>query len=543
LFPIAGESDEIIKENERRAKLYKLGWLTEDEILEYVGLDSIYTSKIVAALIPKFLNKRELDAMYMSSNNAINMAKMTANGVYTNQKTLKNNMTELDAEMTRLHDAIMDCDEVAKWDGGIKYVTSGLDKDFVEFNYNSGAQLGRLLYDLCQYPGGKRTANKNYQCTAATLEKVNSPMVKLILERKKLAKAKSTYLQGWERENWEGIVRCNFPVSLTMSHRTSSNACNFQNSPKHNPLLKRLTRNFIQAHPGQIFKEYDYSQAEAYCASIISGDMNFLRYQQDESTDMHLDSAITVYKVDLRKPLPVYFDSDGNSIDPPEKLPKQLRQTGKLFNFPILFGASYVSIAETLWEKIQELPEESKKWMDAHFKAVGILTYDDFVLIVKQAEHTFWNVTFPHYGSFRKNIWNEYKDQGFVQTSVGHCLRGVLNSRVISNLPIQGPSALKLLLGIDRAQKEFEKLNLKSKLMGQVHDSLVVSVEPMEEEIVDKIVTTALLTATEKHPLFDWINIDFVLDCDTYESTWASKATEKRMDMKDYDEHWVGFSA
>ncbi len=536
LFPLPGDSDEIKAENERRMKLYKQGWLTEDEILLYVGLDSIYTSKIVKALMPKLLNRRELDAMFMSSRNAINLAKMSANGLNTDQAQLHANMKELDDEMISLHKQIVEGAEVSKWDGGKKFQESGKDKDFVEFNYNSGAQLGRLLFDLCGIPGGKKTANGNYVSTAAALEKVDSPMVKLILKRKKLAKAKSTYLMGWERENWDGVVRPGFAVSLCLSHRTSSSNPNSQNSPKRNKLMKKLTRNFIIPRPGHVLQEFDYSQAEGMAGSIIAGDMQYLAYMMNPEADIHLDNAMSAFGFDATKEPQVY-----GGIVAPDGIYKRLRQQAKLLTFPLMFGSGAPAIAETIWEEIIQMTDEDKLWVRAHLKSLDCVTFEEFTERINASIQHFWEVLCPEYGQFRKDIWADYVRKGYDQFPTGFVARSILNSRVVSNICIQGSAAQKLLKAIDYIQGEFERLNLKSLCVCQVHDSLVVDTHKSELEIVDKIVTTGFITGTDNDPLFDWVNLTFRMDRDRYEGSWASGATEKRMNMKDYDENWMPF--
>lgn len=549
LFPLEGDTPEITKENTRREKLLKKGYLTETELLTYNCLDIIYTAKLVNAIVPKLMNKRELDAVKFSTEGAICLAKVTYNGVQTNQETLKNNIAELEGEINELHTQIINSEEAQAWDGGEKYIKllkdnpeKAKEKGKPEFNYNSGAQLGRLLFKILKYPAGKKTATGGFATDKAALEKVGSPICKLILQKKTLEKAKGTYLEGWQRESDEqGVVKCNFPLGLTLSWRSSSRNCNFQNSPKHSKRLSKLTRSFIEPFKGQIWKEYDFSAAENYCASIISGDLELLRYNSDSSTDLHGDTAVDIFRIEDRENLPSYT-VDGKIIEAPQGMWKRLRQTGKLFVFPAFFGSNYIGITDSIWEAILNFTQEEQEWLSAHLESKGIHSKDDFLQVVKEAEYQFWQVRFKDYYKYKQDIWKLYVEQGYLQTPVGHVLRSVHNRRTASSYSIQGGSFEKLLCGMIKAQKTFEKLGLKSKLVGEVHDSLCVSVEKSEEEIVDKIVTTCLIDATKDHPLFDWINLDFVLDCDSYvEGNWATKPIEKRMDIEAYRRDYVTF--
>jgi len=532
LYPLEGNSKEIVEENKRRDKEVKKGTLTEDEILEYNCLDSIYTTKLVKKIIPMLMNKRELDAIRFSTQGAITMAKMTYNGLQTDQVKLQKNIDELNIEVADLDNQILTCDEAKQWDGGKDGKTP--------LNYNSGQQLAHLFYDILKHPPGKKTASGAYSTDKAALEKLSTPMCKLILEKKALAKVVQTYLVGYIRESDDnGVVKCNFPLGLTLSWRSSSNSNNFQNNIKHNPKLSKLARSFMGPFPNQIWKEYDFSAAENYCASIVSGDMELLRYNSDSSTDLHGDTAVDIFKIDDRNNLPAYT-IDGVLAEAPEGMWKRLRQAGKLFVFPAFFGSNYIGITESIWEAIMSFTAEQKDWLSAHFQAHGIANKDSFQEIVKEAEYQFWQVRFKDYYKYKQDIWKLFVKQGYLQTPVGHVLRSVHNRRTASSYSIQGGSFEKLLCGLNIVQKEFERLSLKSKLVGQVHDSVCVSVEPSEEELVDKIITLALVKGTDNHPLFDWVSLDFVLDCDTYvEGNWGTKPEEKRMNPADYDENYL----
>lgn len=545
LFPLEGESEEVEKENKRRDKLYKQGWLTKTELLTYNCLDIIYTAKLVNAVVPKMMNKRELDAVKFSTEGAICLAKMTYNGVQTNQVKLRENIAELEEEINDLHKQIMESEEALKWDGGKKYQQESIDKpDKVKakpvFNYNSGQQLTYLLFNILKYPTGKKTASGGYAADKAALEKVGSPVCKLILQKKSLEKAKGTYLLSWQRESGDdGVVKCNFPLGLTLSWRSSSTNCNFQNSPKHNKRLAKLTRSFIEPFTNQIWKEYDFSAAENYCASQISGDMELLRYNADDTTDLHGDTAVDIFRIDDRDNLPTYT-VDGKSVEAPEGMWKRIRQTGKLFVFPAFFGSNYIGITDSIWDAILSFTEEEQNWLSAHLESKAIHSKDDFMAVVKAAEYEFWQVRFKDYYQYKQDIWKLYVKQGYLQTPVGHVLRSVHNRRTASSYSIQGGSFEKLLCGLIKVQKEFDRLGLKSKLVGEVHDSVCVSVEKSEEEIVDKIITMSLIHSTDNHPLFDWLTLQFVLDCDSYvEGNWGTKPEVKRMNPKDYEENYV----
>lgn len=526
LFPLDGTSKKVKDENKRREKELKKGVLTREQVLTYVALDAYFTTELVKIIPKRLLNKREFDAIKFVSEGGIALAKMSLNGVQTNQDQLQKNLKELDVELAEAHAEIVSGEEVKKWDGGKDGKTP--------FNYNSGAQLGRLLFEILEYPGGVKTKT-GYKTDKATLEKIESPLCKAILRKKSMAKGRDTYLATWSREvDTSGIAYPSFPTSLTLSWRSSCFSPNMHNSPKHNPRLKKMTRNFVVPHKGQELWEFDFSAAENYMNSILSGDKELLRFNTDSSTDLHRSSAMDIFLIDDYEALPSYTVG-GNEIVPPDDMFGKLRQIAKTFNFAEMYGGSYVNISTDLWESLIELPKEHMEWIGVHLERKGVRNKSDFIEIVKQAEYIMWNVRFKDYGAWKKATWNTYVKQGYLQSHVGHVYRSVLNKRTCSNYDGQGSSWEKLLCGLIEAQNKFDELGLKSKIICEVHDSAIVSVEKSEEFIVEQIMTEALLEATKRHPLFKFINIDFVLDCDKYvDGNWSTKPIEKRMDITQY---------
>lgn len=247
LFPIEGKGKEITAENRRRNKLYNSGWLFEEEILFYVASDAHYTAKLVNHLIPT-LTPREIEAAQFFTQGALALSHMTQHGLYVNRDVLHTKMTEIDKKIAELSVTIMETDEVKQWDGD------------TPFSPSSNKQLTHLLFDIMKNPVISRTATGAPQANKTVLEKLGTPLCKALLEQKKLAKIKSTYMEGWDRATDENsICHPEFLLFSTSSFRSSSSDPNAQNSPKRDPLAKELSRVFLEPHPGQILLEYDYS--------------------------------------------------------------------------------------------------------------------------------------------------------------------------------------------------------------------------------------------------------------------------------------------
>ena len=171
--------------------------------------------------------------------------------------------------------------------------------------------------------------------------------------------------------------------------------------------------------------------------------------------------------------------------------------------------------------------------------SVGLGTIPAFTDRLEEAQNDMWK-RFHVYDEWKKSSWKEYVEQGWIDTVTGFRLKGVLDRKQVSNLRVQGPSFHHLLHGIILADREFRRLGLKSMAMAQVHDSFVVSLYPPEKDIVDKIVTESFLTKAELLPNLSWAKeVPFVMDRDQYESNWASKASDTRLDRDAYGKDYI----
>lgn len=527
LFPLPGSDKKIKEENKRRELLYKAGWLTEDEILLYVGSDAYYTAWLIKTIIPT-LTKPELEAVKFFTEGALALSHMTQHGIYVNQKVLLKEMKEVTDRVDELQKQIMSCDEVKQWDGE------------AEFNPASNKQLTHLLFDILKYPVISRTATGAPQANKATLEKTGSPLCKMLLEQKALLKAKSTYMDGWYRAvDDNSRAHPEFLLFSTGSFRSSGSDPNAQNASKRDKKMKKLSRIFLEPTPGNILLEYDYSGAETFSAAAITGCPTMKNYMLDESTCMHSDTCCFLLSIDDKENLPSYTKDDGTVIEAPEGMFSSLRQVTKVFVFGQFYGDYYANQVHTLWEAYGQLPPDMKEWLELHMVAKGIASLNSFTDRLKAAQDDMWD-RFKVYDQWKKDSWKEYVRQGYIDTVTGFRLTSVMDRKQISNLRVQGPSFHHLLHGIILCDREFRRLGLKSTFGAQVHDSFLVDLYPPEKEIVDKIITESFLIKAEQLPNLSWCkDLPFVMDRDEYELSWASKATATRLDRSVYTENYL----
>lgn len=325
LFPLPEDSKadnykEVKAENKRRLKEYNKGWATEDDMLLYVSSDAYYTALLIRTLLP-LLTPKEKEALRFFTEGALSLSHMTQHGIYVNKKVLEAEMFKIDERIKDLDKQISETEEVKKWDGEEK------------FNPGSTKQLTHLLFDIMGNPVISRTDSGAPQANKTVLEKLGTPLCKLLLEQKKLAKVKSTYMEGWFREMDEhSICHPEFLLFSTTSYRSSSASPNAQNSPKRDKKMKKLSRMFLEPRPGNILVEYDYSGAETFSAASITGCPTMKAYMLDESTCMHADTACFLLKIEDKENLPSY-EKEGQIIEAPEETFKMLRQIIKIFVF------------------------------------------------------------------------------------------------------------------------------------------------------------------------------------------------------------------
>ena len=316
-----------------------------------------------------------------------------------------------------------------------------------EFNINSPKQLGQVLFEELHLPYGKKTKT-GYSTAADVLDKLaeQHPIVADILEYRQLTKLKSTYADGLSAYIApDGRIHGRFNQTITATGRISSTDPNLQNIPVRTELGRELRRVFVPKE-GAKFVDADYSQIELRVLAHVSGDESLIR-AYNSAEDIHAITASEVFHVPL------------------EEVTPQLRRNAKAVNFGIVYGISSFGLSQGLSITRQEAAE----FIEQYFKTFpGIKAFLDES--VAQAREKGYSVTM--YG--RRRPIPELKESNFMRRSFGE--------RVAMNAPIQGTAAdiIKIaMVGVDRALRAE---GLKSRLVLQVHDELLV--EAAEDEVL-----------------------------------------------------------
>ena len=345
------------------------------------------------------------------------------------------------------------------------------------FNINSPKQLGEILFGKMKLPGGKKTKT-GYSTAADVLEKLaeEHPIASEILEYRGLAKLKSTYADGLlPCIGPDGRIHTTLNQTITATGRISSTEPNLQNIPMRMELGRLIRRAFIPKE-GYLFTDADYSQIELRVLAHMSGDEQLIEaYRMD--ADIHRITASRVFHT------------------PFEEVTDLQRRNAKAVNFGIVYGISSFGLSQDL--SISR--KEASEYIEEYFKTYpGVKAFLDREVASAKAKG--YSVTLFE----RRRPVPELKSSNFMQRSFGE--------RVAMNAPIQGTAADIIKIAMIRVWRRLAKENLKSRLILQIHDELLIETAPGEEEEVARILTEEMKAAaslsvtleTDLHTGTDW---------------------------------------
>lgn len=322
------------------------------------------------------------------------------------------------------------------------------------FNINSPKQLGKILFEKLDLPVIKKTKT-GYSTNAEVLEKLSDkhPIIDKITYYRQLTKLYSTYVEGLKNViDKDGAIHSSFNQTVTTTGRLSSTEPNLQNIPIKYEMGREIRKVFIPREKDDILLSADYSQIELRVLAHMAEDENMISAFKEHS-DIHTKTASEVFKVPL------------------DEVTSIMRSRAKAVNFGIVYGISDFSLAQDL--KITK--KEAKEYMDIYFER------------------------YPNIKKYLEETTEIAKKKGFVTTilnrrrfipeiSSSNKIVKALGERLAMNAPIQGSAADIIKLAMVNVYNEIEKRKLKSKLILQVHDELIVNVVKEELDEVKNLV-------------------------------------------------------
>ena len=372
---------------------------------------------------------------------ALVLYEMEKNGVTVQKEALNAYSEELKAKIAVLEESIY-------------------DKAGMTFNINSPKQLGEVLFEKLEIPGGKKTKT-GYSTAVDVLEKLQAdyPIISEILEYRALTKLNSTYAEGLVNHiGTDNKIHTSFNQTITATGRISSTEPNLQNIPMRTE-NGRLIRKVFVPEEGYIFTDADYSQIELRILAHLSKDEQLIEaYKMDE--DIHRITASKVFST------------------PFEDVTDLQRRNAKAVNFGIVYGISSFGLSQDL----SISPKEASVYIKQYFE------------------------TYPKVKEYLDNLVTSAKEKGYVTTMFGrkrpipelsssNFMQRAFGERIAMNSPIQGTAADIMKIAMIAVFRKLKEKGLKSKLILQIHDELVVETAVGEEETVKAIIIDCMKNA------------------------------------------------
>lgn len=323
-----------------------------------------------------------------------------------------------------------------------------------EFNINSPKQLGKILFEKLDLPPVKKTKT-GYSTNAEVLEKLvdKHPIIKEITYYRQITKIYSTYIEGLKAViDEDGGIHSSFNQTVTTTGRLSSTEPNLQNIPIKYEMGRAIRKVFIPKETEDVLISADYSQIELRVLAHMAKDENMLHAFR-ENIDIHTKTASEVFKVPL------------------DEVTKLMRGRAKAVNFGIVYGISDFSLSQDLGITKKEAAEYMHIYFDRYPKIQGFLHE-----VIEKAKEFGYVLTILNRRRFIPEILSSNK------------ILKALGERLAMNAPIQGSAADIIKIAMIRVYEKLKENGLKSKLILQVHDELILNVKTDELEEVKELV-------------------------------------------------------
>ncbi len=384
-------------------------------------------------------------------------------------------------------------------------------------NIGSNYQLSHLLYKVMRLPPPKSTESGQGSTDEDALGQLKVPGLDSIIQIRKLQKIRDTYLESFVREQRDGWIHPSFLLHTVRTYRSSSADPNFQNIPKRDKEAMRICRRALLPRPGYQFIELDFAALEVRIAACYCKDPMLIKYLSEDG-DMHLDMAKQIFMFD--------------EMDKSQPAFATLRQAAKnAFVFPQFYGdyygnnaaglAGWAELPQTVWKPGMGILLPDGRHIADHLIEQGIPSYKRFVDHIQEVEEDFWNNRFSVYNAWRRHWVTEYRKKGYLTMYTGFVCSGVMRKNEILNYPIQGTAFHCLLYSLIHLDRYMRMEGWKSRIVGQIHDSIIIDAHPDEAEHITK--TMHKIVKEEMPRDWQWIIVPMDVEEDIYgvDSPWV----------------------
>jgi len=394
------------------------------------------------------------DAYKLLHEGTLAFADMENNGIridvpyYKRQKKMmKEQISLLSLELDRT-------DEVKTWRRVYK------DK----FNIDSTNQLKRVLFNEMGIESPVLTAKGNPSVNAETLHLIKSPITKPLIKLRQLKKLKNTYIDNMLKQSTKGFLHPFFNLHTVTTYRSSSDSPNFQNIPIRDPYMGKIIRQGFIPREGGMIGGLDYAGIELSMAGCNSKDPQLI----EDFTSIHKTQASKCFDLPIKQ------------------VSKDIRYCGKSdFVFPQLYGSWWEQCASNLLSNVKSMKLKTVDGISVkkHLKARGLGNTIKFGNHVRQVEKEFWG-TYHVHKDWQEKWIGDYKKKGYIELLTGFKCGGVISKNQLLNYSNQGTAFHCLLWSIIQMNKWLKKHKMKSKIIGQIHDDMVMDIDKKEQEDV-----------------------------------------------------------
>ncbi len=419
-----------------------------EKVAEYAAEDADITLRLKKVLEPQLDEKNARYVLEKVEAPLISvLADMEREGVRIDDKMLEGYSKELEIDIAQLE---KDIQELA----GVK------------FNIASPKQLGEVLFDKLQLdPKAKKTKTGQYKTDEEVLNYLarEHEIAQKIIDFRQLQKLKSTYVDALPLlvNKHTGRVHTSFNQAVAATGRLSSTDPNVQNIPIRTDRGREIRKAFIPRDENHLLLSADYSQIELRIVAAISEDKGMID-DFKQGLDIHTATAAKVFGVSL------------DDVD------RDMRRKAKMVNFGIIYGISAFGLSQRL-----EIPrKEAAAIIESYF------------------------LQYPDIKRYMNDTVEQARERGYVETLLGrrrylrdinsanHTVRGFAERNAI-NAPIQGSAADMIKLAMINIHRRFEEMQVKSKMILQVHDELLFDVYKPELEDLKPVIKKEMLGAME----------------------------------------------
>jgi len=283
--------------------------------------------------------------------------------------------------------------------------------------------------------------------------------------------------------------------------------------------MAEMIRNCFIPREGHMITELDFSGVEVSVAACYHKDPVMINYLLDPASDMHKDIASQIYKVEKKD------------------ITKQVRHAGKnKFVFPEFYGSYWLNCGTDLWNAmtIDDLRGPNDIPMMEHLASKGIKklgaiddshnpTQGSFLAHMKEVEEDFWGNRFKVYDKWKRNWMKKYEKLGYFETLSGFRMEGVMNRKEVINFGVQGSAFHCLLYCLIQVNKALKKYKMKTRLVGQIHDSLVA--DNPENELQDYLEIAQEIMTVKINQFAPWLVVPLEIEAEAtpVNGSWYTK--------------------